>query len=272
MGFNRPLAFERNNVIVLGNIAAKQTMMFIHGFGTDQTAWHDVSAAFSERYRIVLLDNVGAGKSNLAAFERDGFRYANLIGYVLDIVEIVDLLELENAVLVGHSVGAMIALLASIDRPKAFSKLVTIGASPRYIDAAGYRGGFTEEAIGDVHLAMNADYVSWTQSFAPLVMANHNRPKLAEYFSETLSSIPKETAIKVLLAIFGSDHRQDLCKVSVPTLIIQAREDIAVPLEVAEYMNQNIRNSQLAVIDATGHLPHVSAPQEVIRAMRCFGL
>jgi len=272
MGFNRPLGFERNNVTILGNLGAKQTMMFIHGFGTDQTAWQDVSGEFGERYRIVLLDNVGSGKSNLARFEGDGFRYADLTGYVLDLIEIVDLLELENAVLVGHSVGAMIALLASIDRSKAFSKLVTIGASPRYIDADGYRGGFTEKAIGDVHLAMNTDYVSWTQSFAPLVMANHNRPKLAEYFSETLRSIPKQIAIKVLLAIFGSDHRQDLCKVSVPTLIIQAREDIAVPLEVAEYMNQNIRNSQLAVIDATGHLPHVSAPQEVVRAMRGFGL
>jgi sigma-B regulation protein RsbQ len=263
---------RRNNVFLAGNADACTTMVFVHGFGTDQTAWAQVAQAFGGDYRIVLLDNGGAGKSDGDAFDRDESRYLNLRGYAADLIEIADTLNLSGAVLVGHSMGAMVAALAAIERPALFARLVLIGASPRYLDAEGYRGGFTKADWQEINLAVANNYALWADAFAPLAMDNPTRPELAQYFAESIKAIPVKRAFTILYSIFHSDYRTDLPRLKIPTLIIQSAADRAVPLEVAEYLHQHIDGSRLSVIDATGHLPHVSAPEKVISAMRNFGL
>lgn len=259
---------RRNNVRFRGRQDAVDTMVFVHGFGTDQHAWHAVAAAFDDDYRQVLLDNVGAGGTDPKAFIQH--HYLNLHGYAQDLISVCDAAGVRDAVMVGHSVGAMIGVLASVARPELFSRLVLIGASPRYLDDTDYHGGFTREGLDELYRSVTLDYARWAGSFAPLAMANPNRPRLAEHFAESLRTIPAETALTVLCSIFQSDHRAVLGDIKVPTLLIQSRDDVAVPLEVAQYLNARIAGSRLALIDATGHLPHVSAPDAVIAAMRAF--
>jgi sigma-B regulation protein RsbQ len=261
-----PLA--RNHVSIVGNGSAARTMVFVHGFGTDQRVWTDVARPFLDDFRVVLLDNAGAGRSDPAAFVQHN--YLRLDRYAADLVEVCDALGLRDAILIGHSVGAMLCLLAAVRRPDLVSRLVLIGASPRYLDEPGYHGGFSEALLAETYSTVSRSYTSWADGFAAIAMANPERPQLAQHFANSLKSIPAGHALTVLYSIFQSDHRADLPRVARPTLLIQARDDIAVPPEVAEYLHRHIAGSLLTVIDATGHLPHVSAPDQVIAAMQGF--
>jgi sigma-B regulation protein RsbQ len=259
---------KKNNVTVTGNLHAESTIIFVHGFGTDQTAWEHVAKTFLAEFRLILFDNVGAGKSAAEAFAQH--RYLNLLGYVNDLLDICEALQLADTILVGHSVGGMIGVLAAIEKPHFFSKLVLIGASPRYLDDENYHGGFSESDLNAVYRTMISDYKQWVDNFASQAMDNPDRPCLALYFAATIKSIPFDFALTIICSIFQSDHRAALCKLDKPTLLIQSKQDFAVPLEVAEFMQQNIKGSRLSVINAKGHLPHISAPDIVTAAIDNF--
>lgn len=258
----------KNHVALTGNLNAKQTLVFVHGFGTDQTAWQQVTEAFFDDFKMVLFDNVGAGQSAPEAFIQH--RYLNLRQYADDLLAICAELSLKGIILVGHSVGGMIGLLATIKAPALASRLIMIGASPRYRNDGNYFGGFSDGDLAQIYSTIAQHHAEWTDHFAALAMANADRPYLAEYFAATLKSIPAKQTLTVLCSIFQSDHRQDLALVATPTLLIQSRKDVAVPLAVAQYLHQHIRDSQLAIIDAEGHFPHISAPAEVVASNRNF--
>lgn len=259
---------KRNNVTVTGNLTAERSIVFVHGLGTDQHAWRDVAFPFMSDFRIVLLDNVGAGESDPNAFSQH--RYLNLNQYATDLFEICDALNLHDVILVGHSVGGMICALTAINHPKLVSKVVMIGASPRYLDDETYRGGFTMKDIDAIYDSVIANANSWADSFAPAMMGNPGRPELTMRFADSLKSIPSGRALTVLCSILQSDYRNEIAKLSAPTLIIQTMNDNAVPLAVAEYLNMKIQGSRLKVIDADGHLPHISAPVKVLEALTTF--
>ena len=263
---------ERNHVNVTGNPDARESLLFVHGFGTDQTAWSGVTPSFEQDYRIILLDNVGAGMADMAAYELNQARYASLRGYAADLLEIMAALGGERFTLVGHSAGAMMALLAANESPQRCARLVMIGASPRYMDDEGYRGGFTPKDLADIHMAMSQNYASWANAFAPLAMGNPDKPGLATYFANTLSAVPQALALKVLMSILVSDHRLDVRQTRVPTLIVHSHEDIVVPTEVAEFLHAQIPGSCLKMINATGHFPHLSNPEGIVAAMKAFGI
>lgn len=258
----------RNNVTITGRLDAPRTIVFAHGFGSDQSAWSRVAAAFADDYRIVLYDHVGAGKSDPAAFVQH--KYLRLETYARDLLAICAALELEGAALVGHSMGAMIGLLAAIERPHHFSRQILVGASPRYLDDGDYRGGFTKGDLNTVYSAMQANFLQWADGFAPLMIGEGHSPNFARAFAESLKSISPKKALTVACAVFQSDHRADLKKVSIPTLIIQSLHDFAVPMSVANYLHAHIPGSTLRVIEASGHLPHVTADAEVAAAIRAF--
>ena len=258
----------KNNVKVTGNLAAERTMVLVHGFGTDQTAWRDIMAPYLADYRVILLDNVGAGKSPPAAFVQH--HYLDLRRYVADLLDVCAVLQVEQAVLVGHSVGAMISALATLQQPARFSRLVMIGASPRYLNDTGYHGGFSADDLNGLYSAMRNSYTQWADQFAPTVMRNEDRPGLARHFADSIKAIPQERALTVLCSIFQSDHRADIAKLRIPTLLVHAQDDVAVPMEVAHYLHAHITGSELAVVPVSGHLPHISAPGQVLAAMRDF--
>lgn len=248
---------------VLGN--GSQTLILAHGFGTDQTAWRHQVAAFANSYRIVLFDHVGAGKSDFSAYSPH--RYSSLYSYAEDLLDLCAKLKLKDSILVGHSVSGMVSLLAALVEPQYFRKLIFVGASPRYLNDVDYIGGFEQADLDALYAAMATNYYAWASGFAPLVMGNPDKPELAIEYAKTLAAIRPDIAQAVARVIFQSDHRQELPRLKTPVDILQSNNDIAVPLEVGEYMAAKIANSTLINIPATGHLPHLSAPEAVNHAI-----
>lgn len=259
---------RKNNVTVVNGQSGKPTMVFAHGFGTDQTAWQKVRDAFSNDYRLILYDNVGAGRADPDAFSPN--KYDTLHSYADDLLAICEACEVSDAIMVGHSVSGMISLLAAIREPARFKKMVLVGASPRYLNDEDYVGGFSQEALDGFYNAMASNYYAWVSGFAPAAMANADRPQLAAGFAESLSAIRPDIAQSVARVIFQSDHRADLPSVTNEVLLLQTRQDIAVPMEVAQYLHKHVMNSRLEVVDAEGHFPHISAPDEIIGAIKNY--
>ncbi|NSL87531.1 alpha/beta fold hydrolase [Chitinophaga solisilvae] len=261
---------RKNNIHIRGNQDAAQTLVLGHGFGIDQQSFSQVIPAFEKDYRIVLYDNVGGGQADLAAFSP--MRYATTNGYVTDLMDILQELQLPRVTFVGHSVSGMIGMLSAIKNPDYFEQVVLMGSSPRYLDdpAANYTGGFDDAALESLFEAMETNYQAWAIGFSALAMRNQERPELAEAFAMTLKEIRPDIAVSVARAIFHLDHRQELAKVSKPVLIIQTANDIAVPPVVSEYMEQHIPGSKRIKVQTQGHFPHISAPAEVIGALQSF--
>jgi sigma-B regulation protein RsbQ len=252
---------QRNNVHVSGR--GTRPMLFAHGFGCDQHMWRYVTPAFENDYRIVLFDFVGAGRSDLAAYDAE--RYATLDGYARDVLDICHALDLHDVVFVGHSVSAMIGVLAANAEPDRFGRLVLIGPSPRYInDAPSYVGGFERSDIEGLLETMDKNYIGWANFLGPAIMKNPERPELAGELTESFCSTDPVIARRFAEATFFADNRADLPHVRVPSLILQCSEDIIAPREVGEYLHRALPGSTLRVLEATGHCPHMSAPDETI--------
>jgi sigma-B regulation protein RsbQ len=257
----------RNNVRVGGRVDGRP-IVFAHGFGCDQNMWRFVAPAFEADHRTVLFDHVGAGGSDLNAY--DPARYGSLAGYADDVVEICRELEVADAVFVGHSVSAMIGVLAAARAPEAIGALVMVGPSPRYIDDAGYVGGFAETDIQELLESMESNFLGWSSAMAPAIMANADRPELGEELTASFCRTDPEIAARFARVTFTSDNRTDLATVSVPTLVLQCSDDVIAPPEVGEFVHQQIPGSVLVRMAATGHCPNLSAPQETIDAIRAF--
>jgi len=256
----------RNNVTVFGS--GRQPMIFAHGFGCDQNMWRFITPAFAEDYQIVLFDYVGSGKSDWAAYDPN--RYGSLDGYVNDLLEICAALELRNAIFVGHSVSAMIGLLAANAEPERFSRLVLIGPSPRYINDAEYVGGFEREDIVGLLDTMERNYLGWASFLTPIIMKNPDRPELTRELEASFCSTDPDIARRFAEATFFADNREDLPKVQVPALVLQCSDDAIAPLSVGEYTHQHLRGSTLRIMEATGHCPHMSHPEETIRLIKDY--
>ncbi len=261
-----PGIIERNNVNVRG--AGQKAMMFAHGFGCDQNMWRFVAPGFETDFRTVLFDHVGAGGSNLAAYDKG--KYSTLAGYADDVVEIGRELGLRDAVFVGHSVSSMIGVLAAEKALGMFGKLVLVGPSARYIDDEDYVGGFSAKQIEELLEFLEANHMGWSAQMAPMIMGNPERPELGQELTNSFCRTDPEIAKAFARVTFTSDNREDLPRVSVPTLVLQCSEDIIAPEQVGDFVNRTIPDSRMIVLRATGHCPNLSAPEEVISAMRTF--
>lgn len=257
----------RNNVVLAGR-DDKPVMMLANGFGCDQNMWRLIVPGLAGDYRVVLFDHVGSGGSELSAWRAE--RYATLDGYTDDIVALCHELGLRQVVLVAHSVSAMMAVLAAIREPELFSKLILIGPSPRYIDDAGYRGGFSQADIDDLLGSLDSNYLGWSAAMAPVIMGNPERPALSDELANSFCRTDPEIARAFARTTFLSDNRSDLHQVSVPTLILQCSQDVIAPPEVGEYVQAQIPGSTLVTLPATGHCPHLSAPEVTLAAIRSF--
>jgi len=257
---------RRNNVNISGNGA--RAMLFAHGFGCDQNMWRFVAPAFETGFKTVLFDHVGAGRSDLDAYDPE--KYSTLSGYADDVVEIINELDLQEVIFVGHSVSAMIGALASIKQPQLFKSLVMVSPSPRYINDDGYEGGFTAEQIDELLETLDDNHMGWSAAMAPAIMGNPDRPELGEELTNSFCATDPEIARQFAKVTFKSDNRADLSKISIPTLILQCEEDIISEKGVGKYVHQHVIDSKFVLLDATGHCPNLSAPDQVIRAMREF--
>jgi sigma-B regulation protein RsbQ len=259
-------AITRNNVHIRGT--GERTIVFAHGFGCDQNMWRFVAPVFEQDFRTLLFDHVGAGGSDLSAY--DPVKYSALSGYADDLVEIGQEVGLQRSIFVGHSVSAMIGILASLKDADLFESLILVGPSPRYINDQDYVGGFGEGQINELLDFLSANHLGWSTAMAPVIMGNPERPELGEELTNSFCRTDPEIAKAFARVTFTSDNRADLARVRARTLILQCSEDIIAPLEVGTYVQSQIPGSTLVVMNATGHCPNLSAPQETIAAIRAF--
>jgi sigma-B regulation protein RsbQ len=256
----------RNNVNVSGS--GSRAMMFSHGFGCDQSMWAEVARAFEADFKVILFDHVGAGRSDLSAY--DSGKYSTLDGYADDVVEIGRELGLSDAIFVGHSVSAMIGALASIKAPGMFSDLIMVGPSPRYLNDEGYTGGFSREQVDELLDFLADNHLGWSAAMAPAIMGNGDRPELGERLTNSFCATDPAIAREFARVTFLSDNRDDLAKIRARTLVLQCSEDIIAPASVGQYVHERVPGSRFMLLDATGHCPNLSAPQEVAAAIRAF--
>lgn len=255
------------NVVERGRPDADRTLLFAHGFGCDQNMWRLVTPSFDDRYRVLAFDYVGMGG---AREPYDRRRYASLDGYAEDVVRICRELDLRDVVFVGHSVSASIGVLAQIAAPEHFDSLVMVGPSPRYINDDAYVGGFEQEDIEGLLDSLAANYLGWSHAMAPTIMGNPDRPELGAELEQSFCTVDPDIAEQFARATFLSDNRADLSKVTVPTLVLQSKEDVIAPVVVGEYVADQVPESSLVILDATGHCPHLSAPDQVTAAIHRF--
>lgn len=257
---------QRNHIAIRGKGTAP--LMFAHGFGCDQNMWRFVYPAFEEDYKVILFDHVGAGNSDLSAYSKE--KYAKLDGYTSDIIQIAEELELKDIIFIGHSVSAMMGVMAAIQRPDLFKALILISPSASFINDGDYTGGFSREEIDELLVSLDRNHLGWSMTMAPVIMGNPNRAELSEElagsFCRTNPAIAKEFARTTFL----SDCRSLLCENTVPSLILQCTDDVIAPVEVGEYIHSQMPESEFVLLDATGHCPNLSAPEETVAAIKNY--
>lgn len=256
--------FEKHSIKVIGD--GQKTMLLAHGYGCDQAMWRFLSPAFQDEYKVVLFDHVGAGDSDLSQYSRQ--KYGTLEGYADDILEIIEAVQGAPVVFVGHSVSSMIGILAANKKPEYFSRLVLIGPSPCYINDGDYVGGFTRPDIEGLLQTLDSNHLGWSRSMAPLIMKNEDRPELASELAESFCRTDPSIAKHFARVTFLSDNRADLSRLRIPSLVMQCSEDNIAPQVVGEFVHRHLEGSRYVSLKATGHCPHLSAPEETIQRIK----
>ncbi len=256
-----------HNVNVVGKPSGSP-IVFVHGFGCDQNMWRLITPAFEANHKLVLLDLIGSGSSKLARYDRT--KYGSLDGHASDVLDIIRALELENVMLVGHSVGSMIAAIAANREPERITSIVMVAPSPCYLNRDGYVGGFSSEDIDGLLQTLEANYLGWSSQMAPVIMGNANPDELGGELTASFCRADPNTAAHFARVTFTSDHRATVKEVRQPCLILQCSDDIIAPVEVGNWLADNIRHGRLVNMKATGHCPHMSAPSETISAISAF--
>lgn len=257
---------KRNNVTIQGK--GKDVMIFAHGYGCDQNMWRFITPAFENDFKLILFDLVGSGNSDWSSYKKQ--KYQNLQGYADDIIEICETLNLEKVILVAHSVSAMIGMLAAIKSPSIFKELIMIGPSPRYINDENYYGGFSEKDILEMVETLDSNYLGWSSAITPVIMDNPDKPELTEELKNSFCRHDPEIAKHFAKVTFMGDNRKDLNSLQTPTLIIQCKNDLIASIKVGEYVHQHISRSKFFVIEANGHCPHMSHPEEIINTIKSY--
>ncbi|OON81584.1 alpha/beta fold hydrolase [Streptomyces tsukubensis] len=260
---------SRNHVTVSGR-ADGPVVMLAHGFGCDQNLWRLVVPILEPDFTVVLFDHVGSGRSDLSAWSSE--RYSTMDGYAEDVTEIIHELALGPVTFVGHSVSAMMGVLAAARDPEAFAGLVLLAPSPCFIDDpdTGYRGGFSAEDINELLESLDANYLGWSGAMAPVIMGNPERPELGAELTNSFCRTDPDIARVFARVTFLSDNRADLAGVRVPTLVAQCSSDAIAPPEVGPYVQSQIQGSRLITLNATGHCPQLAAPEETAAAIASF--
>jgi sigma-B regulation protein RsbQ len=257
----------RNNVRISG-VPDGRPMLFAHGFGCDQTMWRLVVPDFQVDHRVITFDQVGHGGSDLSAY--DPVKYDSLQGYADDVVELCRALDLSDVVFVGHSVSAMIGVLAARRAPELFGALVMVGPSARYVDDEGYTGGFSRSDILGLLDSLEANHLGWSTTMAPVIIGNPDRPELAQELTNSFCRTDPAIASQFARVTFLSDNRADLASVAVPTLVLQCSDDAIAPDAAGRFVHEHVPGSVFTKLAATGHCPHLSAPEETTAAIRAF--
>lgn len=262
LALDGPLA-RRHRARLIGE--GPRVVVFSHGLGTGQTSWQGVIHRLPAGITAFVYDLPGA--SALMPEDFDPRDYRSIAAFSDDLLALLDEVGIDSCDYVGHSVSGMIGALAAIEEPQRFRQLILINASPRYLNEPGYVGGFDAADIEALLQAMSVNYQSWVAGFA-LAAVGADVPHAVEDFSAGLLAMRPDITVQIARMIFESDVRKLLPLLDVPTVLIHARGDVAVPEPVAEYLRTHIAGSRLEWIGTRGHMPHMSAPDEIAAVLR----
>lgn len=241
------------------------TLILSHGFGTDQDAWAALRPWFDAHFRVISFNLAGCGPDGASSYDFD--RHSSIFGYADDLLDVVDELGIDACIYVSHSVSGMIGAAAASVRPELFRRMVMIGASPRYLNGTDYVGGFDQSDLDGLFDSMAANYQAWVAGFAPMVVGIDDNQAIDE-FARTLFLMRPDIALNTCRTIFQSDMRQSAARIPVPTHLVQTARDMAVPVDVAHWLERAIDGATLDIIDADGHLPHMTAAAEVLQILQ----
>lgn len=256
----------RSNVTVTGE--GTQPVVFLHGLGADQKQWHLLAPEFEKDFKVVRLDLVGFGESDLSAYSHD--QHGSLSGHATDLLNVLRELQLRDVIFVGHSVSAMIGVLAAVRAPHYFARLVLVAPSPRFINEENYVGGFGHADVQELLAAMEQNYVGWSNAIAPMMISPDDRPEMVLELTNSFVRNNPDIAKHFARVTFLSDTRAELPLLTTPALIVQCAHDVIAPLAVGNYLNEQIPDSQMVIIDTPGHCPHLTAPTEVMQVLKKF--
>ena len=242
--------------------------MIAHGFGCDQTTWRFLTDAFLKDYKLILFDYVGCGLSDIS--EYDYHKYSTLDGYACDVLDIIEALKLKGIIFIGHSVSGMIGMLAALQKPELFEKLIFIGASPKYINSNQYFGGLERDQVEELFTFMSNDYLGWAKHTVPEVMQNSDHPEFAQVLLEAFEAMNPKMALAFAKATFNCDYRDRLKELTVPSVSLQATGDLISCESVGNYIKRHTPHNAMHMMNATGHYPHISAPEETIKAIKSY--
>lgn len=258
---------KRNNVVIQGK--GEQVIMFAHGFGCDQTMWRFIAPEFLEHYKVVLFDYTGSGRSEITHY--DPQKYSKLEGYAQDIVDICAECQFTDVILVGHSVSATIALLATLQSPQYFSRLIHLSPSPSFLnDPPDYMGGFNYEDLEELLVLLDSNYIGWASYLAPIVIGGQASDALTGELADSFCSTDPIIAKNFAIATFLADHRVSYTKSTVPSLIIQSKVDSLAAVGVGEYLQRTTPMSEMVIIDSEGHCPHMTHPALVNKEIKNY--
>jgi sigma-B regulation protein RsbQ len=257
-----------NNVTVAGNPNAGRSLIFAHGFGSNQKFWRLITPAYASNWRLVLYDLTGCGDSDVREFSQ--LRYGSLEGHAQDLLDICDALALKRVAVVSHSISAMISALAYLRRPSLFERFVWLGATPCLCNQGDYVGGFDRAQLDAIYDAISRDFFGWLRGAAPAAMKNPDRPELAAEHAQCIAAMRPDIALPLARMTFQMDLRSKMGKINLPVLLLQPEDDNFVPMEVGRYLLQQLPQARLAVVPSEGHFPQLSHPEAVLDAMAGF--
>lgn len=254
----------KRNALTLKGKEGNKLLVLAHGYGCSQKMWDELIPYLEKDYQLLLFDHVGSGNSDTGAYDKS--KYSSLNGYAQDVLEIIDHLGIKDVNFIGHSVGAMIALLAAEMRPEVFKNLILIAPSPCYINKEEYIGGFTSEVIDQLVNSLNQNFEEWAKAMGPILTGQDDVQ--SEKLVKSFCSIKPDIAKHFAMVTFTSDHRDVLPKINVPTHILQCKADNIAPENVGQYMAEKIKSSKYYRLNAIGHCPHLTHPEEVAEIIR----
>ena len=231
----------------------ERSFVFIHGSGGDHTAWSHQYAELHKKYNVVAVDLSGHGSS-------EGNGKSDIRSYCLWIKKLLDILQLKNPLLVGHSLGAAISLQFAINYPQTIQGIVTVG------------GGMKMPVNPAIFEFLKTNPTESIELICKFSVAKGNREKFMQLLMKSLAQTRIDVLQGDLLACDKFDVSQEMSNISLKALVICGAEDKMTPPEFSRQISDNISGAKLCLIEGAGHMVMMEKPEEFNDALNKFAL
>lgn len=249
---------------VHGNLLSSRTIVFLNGLSQSTLSWLLTTPAFKDDYKIVLLDFIFQGQS-----DRNG-EWRTFDQHARDVVSVLDELKINKVFLAGLSYGSLVAQNFGVLFPNRLEKLILISTfahkTPYYeaIEHAWWRalelGGYP--LMLDIMLPAVLSEEYFKNPLIPIDLMKQARQEVNGE-SQALFKLMQATKSR-------DDYRNELKKITTPTLVIQGEKDLLFPIHMAAEVSNNIKGALLKVIPVAGHTLNLEAVPQMCSEIKAF--